>query len=86
MVSRRTQVEQGGAGPAGGGPGAVVRRAPFSDSPHVGARGQRTQQSILDAALRVFGELGYNRARIDQITTRAGCSRSKKSRWIPNRV
>ena len=35
-----------------------ARRAPFSDNPRVGARGQRTQQRILEAALRVFGERG----------------------------
>ena len=45
-----------------------VRRAPFSDNPHVGARGQRTQQRILDAALRVFGEEGYHQCSIDRIT------------------
>ena len=54
----------------------VVRRAPFSDNPNVGARGQRTQQRILDAALEVFGEEGYQRCRIDRITKRAGCSRA----------
>jgi AcrR family transcriptional regulator len=53
----------------------VVRRAPFADNPHVGARGQRTQQRILDAALEVFGE-GYDRCSIDPITKRAGCSRA----------
>src|SRR4051795_3353854 len=56
-------------------PGAVVRRAPFSDSPNVGARGQRTQQRIVDAALAVFGEAGYHRCSIDDITRLAGCSR-----------
>lgn len=60
---------------ADGGPADVVRRAPFADNPHVGARGQRTQQRILDAALEVFGE-GYDRCNIDTITTRAGCSRA----------
>jgi AcrR family transcriptional regulator len=53
----------------------VVRRAPFSDNPTVGARGQRTQQRILDAALRVFGDEGYHQSSIDRITKRAGCSR-----------
>ncbi len=52
-----------------------LRRAPFSDNPHVGARGQRTQQRILDAALRVFGEVGYHQCSIDSITKVAGCSR-----------
>ena len=56
-------------------PDAVVRRAPFSDNPRVGARGQRTQQKILDAALAVFGEQGYQNCSIDRITTEAGCSR-----------
>jgi AcrR family transcriptional regulator len=54
---------------------SIVRRAPFSDNPQVGARGQRTQQRILDAALRVFGEDGYHRCSIDRITSLAGCSR-----------
>jgi AcrR family transcriptional regulator len=54
---------------------AVIRRAPFSDNPRVGARGQRTQQRILDAALRAFGEEGYHGCSIDRITKLARCSR-----------
>ena len=54
---------------------AVVRRAPFSDNPRVGARGQRTQQRILDAALRAFGEEGYHACSIDRIAKAARCSR-----------
>ena len=54
---------------------AVVRRAPFSDNPRVGARGQRTQQRILDAALHAFGEQGYHACSIDRITKLARCSR-----------
>ncbi len=54
---------------------AVVRRAPFSDNPQVGARGQRTQQRILDAALRVFGDKGYHGSSVDRITKVARCSR-----------
>jgi AcrR family transcriptional regulator len=54
----------------------VVRRAPFSDNPDVGARGQRTQQRILDAALRVFGEDGYHESGVARITELAGCSRA----------
>lgn len=54
---------------------AVVRRAPFSDNPRVGARGQRTQQRILDAALRAFGERGYRGCSVDRIATLARCSR-----------
>ena len=54
---------------------AVVRRAPFSDNPRVGARGQRTQQRILEAALRAFGDEGYHACSIDRITKLARCSR-----------
>lgn len=54
----------------------VVRRAPFSDNPRVGARGQRTQQRIVDAALRLFGEEGYHRCGVARITELAGCSRA----------
>lgn len=55
--------------------GAAVRRAPFSANPTVGPRGQRTQQRILDAALRVLRDEGYYRCSVDRITARAGCSR-----------
>lgn len=54
---------------------AVTRRAPFSANPTVGARGQRTQQRICDAALEVFGEVGYHQCSIDRIAKAAGCSR-----------
>ncbi len=59
-----------------GDPGAVLRRAPFSDNPTVGVRGQRAQQRILEAALQVFGELGYHQTGINRITEVAGCSRA----------
>lgn len=59
-----------------GDPAVVVRRAPFSDKPEVGARGQRTQQRILDAALQVFGDEGYHQCSIERITLQAGCSRA----------
>jgi AcrR family transcriptional regulator len=60
----------------GDAPMDVVRRAPFADNPHVGARGLRTQQRILDAALAVFAETGYDACGVDAIAQRAGCSRA----------
>lgn len=63
-----------GAGERVGGT-APVRRAPYSDNPTVGARGLRTQQRILDAALQVFAEGGYDRSTLDRIGQIAGCSR-----------
>ena len=53
----------------------VTRRAPFSDNPRVGARGQRTRQRILDAALQVFGDEGFHRCSIARISEKADCSR-----------
>jgi len=55
--------------------GSVIRRAPFSGNPRVGARGHRTQQRIVDAALQVFGEEGYHQCGVARITELAGCSR-----------
>ena len=60
----------------GGEEASAVRRAPFATNPQVGARGQRTQQRILEAALQVFGEEGFYRCSIDRIAERAGCSRA----------
>lgn len=56
--------------------GVIVRRAPFSENPQVGARGQRAQQRILEAALQAFGELGYHQCGIGQIAEVASCSRA----------
>src|SRR5688572_5052845 len=73
MASRRVDLEPERL--PDGAPGSVVRRAPFSTNPTVGARGLRTQQRILDAALRAFEEEGYHQSTIDRIAKRAGCSR-----------
>src|SRR5580704_4758574 len=53
----------------------VLRRAPFSDNPRVGARGRRTRQRILDAALQLFGDEGFHRCSIARISEQASCSR-----------
>lgn len=59
-----------------GDPSSVLRRAPFSDNPRVGVRGQRAQQRILEAALQVFDEEGYHGSGVIRITEVAGCSRA----------
>jgi len=53
----------------------VVRRAPFAVNPAVGERGKQTQRRILEAALRVFGEFGYEQCKVGRIADAAGCSR-----------
>lgn len=57
-------------------PGSITRRAPFANNPVVGLRGQQAQQRILEAALQVFGEVGYHRCGVKRITELAGCSRA----------
>src|SRR4051794_39246992 len=59
-----------------GDPASIVRRAPFADSPYVGERGQKAQIRILEAALEVFGEVGYHGCGIKRITELSGCSRA----------
>jgi len=54
----------------------AVRRAPFGANPQVGARGQRTRHRILDAALRVFGDVGLHQGSVERIAREAGCSRA----------
>jgi AcrR family transcriptional regulator len=53
----------------------IVRRPPFGSNPAVGERGSDTQRRILEAALAVFGEVGFHDGRVELITERAGCSR-----------
>lgn len=52
-----------------------ARRTPFATNDAVGARGLRTHQRILDAALEAFGESGYDRMTLDRVAELAGCSR-----------
>jgi AcrR family transcriptional regulator len=54
---------------------SIVRRPPFGSNPLVGERGTDTQRRILGAALDVFADVGFNEARVELITKRAGCSR-----------
>ncbi len=53
----------------------IVRRRPFGANPTVGERGSDTQRRILAAGLEVFGEVGFDGARVELITAGAGCSR-----------
>jgi AcrR family transcriptional regulator len=54
---------------------SIVRRPPFGTNPAVGERGSDTRRKILAAALDVFADVGFSDARVELITTRAGCSR-----------
>ena len=63
-------------GVPGGGDGIdITRRRPFGANPNVGERGTDTQRRILAAGLEVFAEVGFDGARVELITEKAGCSR-----------
>jgi AcrR family transcriptional regulator len=53
----------------------IARRRPFGANPTVGERGTETQNKILAAGLEVFADVGFDGARVELITERAGCSR-----------
>jgi AcrR family transcriptional regulator len=53
----------------------IARRRPFGANPTVGERGTETQSKILAAGLDVFADVGFDAARVELITERAGCSR-----------
>jgi AcrR family transcriptional regulator len=53
----------------------IARRRPFGANPTVGERGAETQNKILAAGLEVFADVGFDGARVELITERAGCSR-----------
>ncbi len=49
------------------------------------ARGRRTREKILAAAEQVFGELGYERASIVEITQRASVAQGSFYTYFPNK-
>lgn len=49
-------------------------------------RSSRAHQAVLDAALELFGETGYQRTTVDAIASRAGVSKATIYRWWPGRA
>ncbi|MEX1363258.1 MAG: TetR/AcrR family transcriptional regulator [Nannocystaceae bacterium] len=58
---------------------------PESPSKPVTARGQRTRRKLLAAAERIFGELGYERASIVEITREAGVAQGTFYVYFPGK-
>ena len=58
---------------------------PGPPEPPATARGQRTRQKLLDAAEAVFGELGYERASIVEITRTAGVAQGTFYVYFPSK-
>ena len=58
---------------------------PTPPEPPATARGQRTRQKLLDAAEAVFGEMGYERASIVEITRAAGVAQGTFYVYFPSK-
>ena len=61
------------------------RRTPFASNGPIGAGAVRTQERILDAAVRVFREDGYHDATVARIAKLAGCSRIAFYQYFANK-
>lgn len=59
--------------------------SPPTPEPPATARGQRTRQKLLDAAEAVFGEMGYERASIVEITRAAGVAQGTFYVYFPSK-
>jgi AcrR family transcriptional regulator len=64
---------------------AVSSSVPAPPEPPATARGQRTRQKLLDAAEAVFGEMGYERASIVEITRSAGVAQGTFYVYFPSK-
>jgi AcrR family transcriptional regulator len=64
---------------------AVPSSVPAPPEPPATARGQRTRQKLLDAAEAVFGEMGYERASIVEITRSAGVAQGTFYVYFPSK-
>jgi AcrR family transcriptional regulator len=62
-----------------------VSSSPPPLDPPATPRGQRTRQKLLDAAEAVFGELGYERASIVEITRAAGVAQGTFYVYFPGK-
>ncbi|MBT2403587.1 MULTISPECIES: TetR/AcrR family transcriptional regulator [unclassified Streptomyces] len=54
--------------------------------PDAGRRSDRSRRAILDAALALVGEVGYNKLTIEAIAARAGVGKQTIYRWWPSKA
>lgn len=59
---------------------------PAPRSPDAARRSDRSRRAILDAALGLVGEVGYNKLTIEAIAARAGVGKQTIYRWWPSKA
>ncbi|MEU3776433.1 TetR/AcrR family transcriptional regulator [Streptomyces sp. NPDC032472] len=64
----------------------MTRSNPDAKAPDASRRSERSRQAILDAALALVGEVGYNRLTIEAIAARAGVGKQTIYRWWPSKA
>ncbi|MER7761934.1 TetR/AcrR family transcriptional regulator [Streptomyces sp. NPDC097619] len=55
-------------------------------TPDASRRNERSRRAILDAALALVGEVGYNKLTIEAIAARAGVGKQTIYRWWPSKA
>ncbi|WP_330296166.1 TetR/AcrR family transcriptional regulator [Streptomyces sp. NBC_00503] len=60
--------------------------APAARTPDAARRSDRSRRAILDAALALVGEVGYNKLTIEAIAARAGVGKQTIYRWWPSKA
>ncbi|MER7465219.1 TetR/AcrR family transcriptional regulator [Streptomyces sp. NPDC097981] len=61
-------------------------KAPDGKAPDPARRSDRSRRAILDAALALVGEVGYNKLTIEAIAARAGVGKQTIYRWWPSKA